>query len=99
MLQKSDFTPQVINSIISILNQGYECELKYAGNNLITIKIKRKLLYKVSKQTDIKDYLIENVLENLNENQDVKIEFKRERDKTAIVLVRKTETHRSKGTE
>ena len=98
MLQPSDFTPRVINSIITILNQGYECELKYASDNLLVLKIKRKLLYKVAKQSDIKDYLIDSVLENLNENQDVKVEFKRERDKTAIVLVKKTEINRSKGT-
>ena len=38
------------------------------------------------------------VLENLNEGEDVKVEFKREHDKTAIVLVKKLETNRSKGT-
>lgn len=99
MLQPTDFNPRVINAITTILNQGYECELKYAGGNLIVIKIKRKLLYKVAKQSDIKDYLIDNLMEQLNTTQDVKIEFKREREKTAIVLVKKTETIRSKGTE
>lgn len=96
MLQPSDFTPRVINSIVGILNQGYECEIKYAGDNLIVLKIKRKLLYKVSKQTDIKDYLIDSVLENLNENQDMKVEFKREREKIAIVSVKKVDVNRAK---
>lgn len=98
MLQPSDFTPRVINAIITILNQGYECEIKNPKGSIVVIKIKRKLLYKVSNQKDIKDYLIDSVLENLNEGEDVKVEFKREHDKTAIVLVKKLETNRSKGT-
>ena len=96
MLQPSDFTPIVINSIVSILNQGYECEIKYAGDKLVVLKIKRKLLYKVAKDSDIKDYLIDGILENLKENQDYKVEFKREREKTAIVLVKKTDVNRTK---
>ena len=96
MLQASDFTPKVLNTIVDILNKGYECEIKNPSNNLIVIKIKRKLLYKVSDENDIKNYLISNILEKLDD--DVKIEFKREHDKVAVVLVTKVEANRSKGT-
>lgn len=96
MLQTSDFTPRVLNTIADILNKGYECELKCPNNNLIVIKIKRKLLYKVKEEADIKDYLLDKVLANLEVG--AKVEFKREQDKIAIVHVSKVEANRSKGT-
>lgn len=96
MLQASDFTPRVLNTIADILNKGYECELKNPSNNLIVIKIKRKLLYKVKDDSDIKNYLLDNIIGNLTEG--TKVEFKREKDQIAIVLVTKTEANRSKGT-
>lgn len=96
MLQPSDFKPHVLNTICTILNQGYECELKYVGNNLCVLKIKRKCLYKVLDENDIKNNLIPSITSKL-ENE-AKVEFKREHDKIAIVLVRKLEVDRSKGT-
>lgn len=96
MLQPSDFTPRVLNAICTILNQGYECEIKYAGGNLCVLKIKRKCLYKVANENDIKDYLLSNIIEKLEPL--AKVEFKREHEKVAIVLVKKQEVNRSKGT-
>ena len=96
MLQPSDFTPRVLNAICTILNQGYECEIKYASNNLCVLKIKRKCLYKVANEDDIKNHLLPNITKQLD--QEVKVEFKREHEKIAIVLVKKQEVNRSKGT-
>ena len=96
MLQPSDFSPRVLTAICTILNQGYECEIKYAGNNLCVLKIKRKCLYKVADENDIKEHLLPSITAKLE--QTAKVEFKREHDKIAIVLVRKQEVNRSKGT-
>lgn len=91
MLQPSDFTPKVLNLITTILNQGYEVEIKGASDKICVLKVKRKLLYKVKDTADIKKYLIDNIVDNVVANQDIKVEFKRERDRVAIVEVKKIE--------
>ena len=91
MIQPSDFTPRVLNLIATVLNQGYECEIKGINDKVVVLKVKRKLMYKVKDKDDIKKYLIDNVIETIDTNQDLKVEFKREREKVAIIEVKKVE--------
>lgn len=90
-LTNNDFVVKDLTKITTTLNQGYECEVKYAGEKVIVNRIKRKLLYKITDKNDIEHYLLENILKAIEENPTAKIEFKREQDKIAIVFVKRQE--------
>ena len=90
-LKNSSFLEKDISKITNTLNLGYECEVKYAKEKVSVLKIKRKLLYKVFDENDIKNYLIDSLIEIIKANPTAKIEFKREQDKIAIVLVKRQE--------
>lgn len=90
-LTNNEFVAKDLNKITNTLNKGYECEVRYASERVSVIKIKRKLLYKVSQETDIKNYLIDNIVELIKANPTAKVELKRENDKIAIVLVKREE--------
>lgn len=90
-LSNSDFATKDLTKITTTLKQGYECEVKYAGERVSVNKIKRKLLYKVVDKSDIKNYLLDSIIKAIEENPTAKIEFKKENDKIAIVLVKKQE--------
>lgn len=91
MKELTTLQPNELKKITTTLNQGYECEVKYAGERVGVNKIKRKLLYKVSDENDIKNYLIDSLVELIKANPTAKIEFKRENDKIAIVFVKRQE--------
>lgn len=90
-LTNNEFVAKDLTKITTTLNKGYECEVKYAGEKVSVHKIKRKLLYKVSQESDIKNYLIDNIVELIKANPTAKVEFKRENDKIAIVFVKREE--------
>ena len=90
-LTNNDFATKDLTKITTTLNQGYECEVKYASERVSVIKIKRKLLYKITNESDIKNYLIDSLVELIKTNPTAKVEFKRENDKIAIVLVKRQE--------
>ena len=90
-LTNKEFVEKDLNKITTTLNKGYECEVKYAGEKVSVNKIKRKLLYKVSNESDIKNYLIDSIVQLIKSNPTGKVEFKREQDKIAIVFVKREE--------
>ena len=90
-LTNSAFVAKDLTKITTTLNQGYECEVKYASEKVGVIKIKRKLLYKITDKEDIRKYLLDNILEVVENNPTAKVEFKKENDKIAIVLVKRQE--------
>lgn len=96
-LTNNDFATKDLTKITTTLNQGYECEVKYASERVSVIKIKRKLLYKITNESDIKNYLIDSLVELIKTNPTAKVEFKRENDKIAIVLVKRQEIKQAKG--
>ena len=90
-LTNSEFVAKDLTKITTTLNQGYECEVKYAGEKVVVNRIKRKLLYKITDKSDIEKYLLDSILKAIEENPTAKIEFKREQDKIAIVFVKRQE--------
>ena len=96
MLKRNDFNGEVIDNIIDLLNKGYEVELKYPSDNLVVLKIKRKLICKIGDSKELTISVVDNLLTKL-EDRGMKVELKKENDKTAIVAVSRVEMYRSKG--
>lgn len=90
-LTNNEFAVKDLTKITNTLNHGYECEVRYAGERVSVHKIKRKLLYKITDESDIKNYLIDNIVRVVKENPSAKIELKVENDKIAIVFVKREE--------
>ena len=90
-LTNKEFAEKDLYKITNTLNKGYECEVKYASEKVSVNKVKRKLLYKISDENDIKNYLIDSIVELIKANPTAKVEFKREQDKIAIVFVNREE--------
>ena len=76
-----------VRKVENTLEQHYECEVKQTNERTTVYRIKRKLLYKV-KEIDVAP-LLDNILENLPDDVNTKIELKREKDRVAVVLVKK----------
>ena len=74
-------TPSELETIVSRLNHGVECEIKYVNDKLVINKTKRQLLFK-----DF-DITLDQMKTILKENPHGKIECKLENDKVVMVLV------------
>ena len=74
-------TPSELETIVSRLNHGVECELKHINDNLVVIKTKRQMLFK-----DV-ELSLEQMKKILTENPNSRLEFKLENGKVVAVLV------------